>query len=179
MIKKLILLFVFGPIFTANAVENSAMVPDYYCPSIKKLIKNPNPAISTWSAQTKAGAWKSYDLSFATNVTEFLGAQWVGEEVGQITCLYKSEQRFTMRGKPVTQPTIPILMVYNTLSFEPKGNGWDHKKKNGHSVQGVMECHSSNRQDCPYKPHMERKVGNVLEQAESLKQENVSSAPSN
>lgn len=154
---------------TAPASTTSAVVPTLYCPHVRQLQKNPNPAMANWTAQTKTGLWKSYDPSFATNIVKLVMAQWTGEQVGQITCVYQSEQRFILQGKPKIQPTIPILMVYHTLTLQPSGHNWKHLKKNNQKVSGVMNCQAAIREDCPFKPHLTPSVGNVLEQAEDIK----------
>ena len=69
---------------------------DIFCPQVIHLQKNASKG--NWGAQTKAGTWKSYGMSFATKITEYVGAQWTGEEVGQVTCIYNSEQKYKMEG---------------------------------------------------------------------------------
>lgn len=168
MRKATTLLFVLAAVVHLTAY--AAIIPTFICPKISALKKNPNPAQSNWVAQTKEGGWKSYDMSFATTITQFLGAQWTGEEVGQVTCIYKSEQRFNLDGTQTIQPTIPVLLVYDKFTFQPKQGKWHPLKKNGQSVQGVFNCYSTSRHDCPFKPHMKPKTGDVLEQAESIKE---------
>ncbi len=131
------------------------------CPAISNIHKNPKKG--NWFAETSHGKWKSYDMSFATNITQFTGAQWVGENVGQITCIYNSEQQFTIQGQPTIQATLPVLLVFHTLSFQPTKGKWKHIKR------GVYNCYSPSRSRCPFKVNMKPPVGNVLQQAESLK----------
>ena len=79
------------------------------CPPISAISKD--PAKLTWSAQD---GFKSYEMSFIDQLTTFLGAQWNGVKVGQVTCVYS--------GKPKT--AFPILLVYGTLAIEPTGGKW-------------------------------------------------------
>ena len=139
--------------------------PTLFCPHINQLQKNHTKG--NWTAQTKEGLWKSYDMSFATNITEFVGAQWTGENIGQITCIYNSEQQFTMQGQPAVQSTFPVLLVYHALAFQPSGGKWKHVK------QGVYNCYSAKqsvkRSDCPFKINIKPAAGNIFQEAESLK----------
>lgn len=144
----------------------SAPVPqsNFYCPSPSALKKNPNPAIANWSAQTRAGFWKSYQQSFATRVTHFIGAQWNGVNVGQITCVYNSEQVFSENGAAAIQPTLPILLAFHTLTYQPTKGKWQYMKK-----QRVFNCYSNNRRDCPFQVRVKKQTGNIYQEAESLK----------
>lgn len=135
--------------------------PTVLCPHINEMKKDASK--DSWTAQTKAGFWKSYGVSFATTLTKFTGAQWAGEKVGQMTCVYNSEQVFTIQKQQVIQPTLPVLMVFHTLTFQPTAANWKHVKK------GVYNCASENRADCPFVVNEPKPVGNIFEQAESFK----------
>ncbi|EKD77566.1 MAG: hypothetical protein ACD_42C00290G0004 [uncultured bacterium] len=146
---------------TITTSTTTTAEPDAFCPNINDLKKD--PVKGNWTANNNVGAWKSYDLSFATNPIQFVGAQWIGERIGQLTCVYTSEQRFTMQGKPVVQPTLPILLIYHALTFQPNEGLWKLAKK------GLYNCHSQKRDDCPFKVRVKPIVKDVLEQAEELK----------
>ncbi|MCX7126186.1 MAG: T4SS-associated protein EirA [Gammaproteobacteria bacterium] len=133
------------------------------CPRPDEAKKNTNPTKENWTAETKYGLWKSYSMSFATNLTQFVGAQWSGANIGQVTCVYKSQQVFTMKGQQVVQRTLPVLLVFHTLVFQPTGGQWKHVKR------GVYNCNSSKRSDCIFRIHVTKAVGNVLEEASELK----------
>ncbi|MCX7120425.1 MAG: T4SS-associated protein EirA [Gammaproteobacteria bacterium] len=133
------------------------------CPHPAQAKKSTDPTKSNWIAETKQGKWKSYDSSFATKLTQFVGAQWTGENIGQITCIYDSEQDFTLQGQAVSQKTLPVLLVFHILAFQPAGGKWKHI---GH---GVYNCYSLKRSDCSFKINMRPKAGNIMQEAESLK----------
>lgn len=135
--------------------------PTVLCPHISQMVKDATK--ENWTAQTKAGFWKSYGVSFATNLTKFTGAQWAGEKVGQITCVYNSEQVFTIQKQQVIQPTLPVLMVFHTLVFQPTAGNWKHVKK------GAYNCYSLDRADCPFIVNTPKPVGNIFKEAESFK----------
>lgn len=160
MIKKILLI---GAVITAITTTTWAdtQEPDSFCPDFTALHKNPTKG--NWTAETKDGKWKSFDMSFATNITKFIGAQWAGENVGQVTCIYDSEQQFTMQGQPTVQATLPVLLVFHTLTLQPTTGKWKHIKR------GVYNCNSFSQKDCPFKINMKPSVGNILQEAESLK----------
>ena len=142
---------------TTTQPQNTAL----FCPHISDMKKSHRKG--NWTAETKQGLWKSYGLSFATRITQFIGAQWVGANVGQVTCIYKSEQEFTMQGNAEIQPTIPVLLVFHTLVFQPTEGKWKYVKN------GVYNCISTSKADCPFKMNVKPKMGDIYDEAESLK----------
>lgn len=146
-----------GDAFAVAAVNE----PDSFCPHINQAKKN--QITQKWKAQTKAGTWKSYQTSFATDLTQFIGAQWTGVGVGQVTCVYRAEQRFTIEGNLTIQPALPVLLVFHTLTFQPTKGKWKHS---GH---GVYNCYSYHKQNCPFKIRIQKHTQNIYQEAESLK----------
>ncbi len=146
-----------GAAFAVATVQQ----PNSFCPHISQAKKN--SITQKWKAQTKDGTWKSYQTSFATNLTQFIGAQWNGVGVGQVTCVYKAEQRFKMEGNLTIQPALPVLLVFHTLTFQPTKGKWKL------SPQGVYNCYSYHKHNCPFKIHMQQQKQNVYQEAESLK----------
>lgn len=147
-----------------NAATNTIRAqisPALRCPNISEITKD--PVTQMWSAQTKAGAWKSYTLSFATKLTQFYGAQWTGEKMGQITCVYGAEQQLTVRGNPFTEPTISVALIFHTLTLGPSGGSWKKAKA------GVYNCKSNAQKNCAFYMHLKSTTENVFEEAESLK----------
>ena len=71
----------------AAPVPTKIPVLNSFCPDISQVQKN--QMTQKWKAQTQDGTWKSYQGSFATNLTQFVGAQWTGVGVGQVTCVIK------------------------------------------------------------------------------------------
>lgn len=99
------------------------------CPSVKAFSKNHKTLY--WSAK---GGWQGYQKSFATKLKRFLGAQWQGVAIGQITCLYQ----------PSDKLTFPVEIDYNKITFEPRNKPWS---KNQH---GFRNCVSHNPKDCAF-----------------------------
>ena len=132
-----------------------------FCPHISEIQKN--PVKGNWMAQTKSGSWRSYDMSFATNITRFVGAQWNGANVGQLTCIYHSNQKFKIEGQPQVQHTLPVLLVFHTLTFQPSQGKWKHV------AHGIYNCYSTKRSHCPFKINQKQSIGNIYQEAESLK----------
>lgn len=142
----------------------SVTEPNSVCPPIDKILKNPTKG--NWTAETQDGLWKSYDMSFATSLTRFVGAQWVGVNLGQITCIYHSEQEFTMQGQPTIQKTLPVLLVFHALTFEPTDNkNWKLLSR------GVYNCEpeKNGTSDCPFKINIKKPVGDIYQEAAALK----------
>lgn len=120
-----------------------------YCPAPSALSKN--PLKQTWSA---SGGFKGYDLSFVTQVTGFLGAQWRGATVGQITCVYK--------GLP--KNSFNVLLIYNTVTYEPSQLNW--AKNQG----GVRNCIARKTKHCPFSVEIKPKnKGDIYQQLEKFK----------
>lgn len=181
--KKLLIAIILIVAVAATVWHRTAKadtLPNAFCPDVSDVHKN--PVKGNWTSQQPDGSWQSYDRSFATSLTKFAGAQWSGANVGQLTCIYNSEQQFTMEGKPVTQQTIPVLLVFHTLTFEPSGGKWQKVQKNGRFIHGLRNCYSLKQSDCPFKINAKPPVGNIYQEAESLKTEapdNTLQPPSN
>ena len=142
-------------------VFSAVQEPDVYCPHIDETTKN--PITQKWNAQTRAGTWKSYNTSFASDLTQFEGAQWNGENVGTLTCIYKSEQRFTEQGQATIQSALPVRLVFYALTYEPQSGKWKHA---GH---GIYNCYAFQQKHCPFKIRIKKQITNIYQEAESLK----------
>lgn len=115
-----------------------------------------------WS--TADGNWKSYGLSFAKKLTAFIGAQWDGVNIGQLTCLYAG----------VPKGTFVIKAVSSHLFYAPtkaNDNHWSTPQ------DGFINCKSHEQKQCPVRPVYKKKKVDLIEQAESLKQSAGSIAP--
>ena len=130
-----------------------------------------DPIKMNWHANTQDGYWKSYHSSFATNLTKFVGAQWVGENLGQIFCVYQSEQHYTLQAQTTVQPTLPVILVFHTITHVPSGGKWTHPKR------GLRMCQSPKQEDCPFFVNLKPKIGNIYQEAESLKYQNSGTLP--
>ncbi|OGO91904.1 MAG: hypothetical protein A3F41_02775 [Coxiella sp. RIFCSPHIGHO2_12_FULL_44_14] len=136
------------------AVQPSAPpLPKGYlqCPLPSDLQKDPHTL--QWSSP---GGWQSFDTSFASQVAQFIGAQWQGVNVGHLTCLYSSTETFTF----------PILLRFNELTWMPRGGLWSK------NLGGYTNCHSTHRHQCLFKPVPQPKVGDPYEEAKKLQRSN-------
>ena len=120
-----------------------------YCPKPSDLKKDPTKL--TWSADRNT--FRSYDISFSTKIDKFTGAQWVGANVGQITCVYKT----------FPKTSFPVLLIFHTLTLTPKGDAWSK------NLGGYKNCNSIDRKDCPFIVRLRHRQVNVYQEAESLK----------
>jgi hypothetical protein len=113
---------------TAN--QKSPKEAVHYCPLISELVKEN----LLWSA--RSGLWKSYSQSFAKEIDRFIGAQWIGVNVGKVICLYQGKGSFDF---PIAlEPAKAILIL------EPKGDTWRIER------DGYKICKSINITDCPF-----------------------------
>lgn len=122
-----------SPNTTAPVVVNQpdgtqVTIQTLFCPSPNQLIKNG----LFWGTAT--GGWKSYSESFDTAISSFIGAQWVGVNVGKMICIYKGNLSMSF----------PITIQNDTLSQTPAGGLW------GVDQGGYLNCHSNNLADCPF-----------------------------
>ena len=136
-----------------GTLQPTADVVYKYCPDASAF------ALDTqqyhWS--TGDGNWKSYGLSFAKKLTTFVGAQWDGVNIGQLTCLYSGEPK----------GTFVVKVVSSHLFYAPakaRNNHWSAPQ------QGFINCKSDNQKQCPVRPVYQNKEEDLIDQAESLKQ---------
>jgi hypothetical protein len=134
---------------TSQAPKTTATTNTVTCPPIKDIKKDTDTM--TW--KDSENRFKSYNKSFANTLKSFLGAQWAGTNVGQVTCVYK--------GKEVG--TFPILLIFNTLALSPQGGQWSNDK------EGLSNCASNDPNDCPFKTRVEPKTEDIYKEAEQLK----------
>ena len=83
----------------------------YSCPPATALSYNNKTYI--WTAP---GGWKSQDMSFATEVSAFKGAEWQGVTVGKLACLYT----------PGTPDDFPIALSQNAMIKKPIPNNTEN-----------------------------------------------------
>jgi hypothetical protein len=117
---------------TTSASTFTATAEAHYCPALNELTLDSKTRI--WSA---SGDWKSYEQSFAKDIGQFLGAQWIGIEVGQIACIYQGKNQYTF----------PILLIHNTLVKTPSGGAWTKDANSGH-----YHCATHQISQCPFHP---------------------------
>lgn len=107
----------------------------HYCPEVSSMSRHG----TTWSAP---GGWKSYQVSFISNVTRYLGAQWSGTNVGRTVCLYSGDN----------VNDFPVQLVFPALSTLPDLPIWE-RSSDGNS-SNCMSKHSRVC-DCPIKAFKE------------------------
>lgn len=136
------------------------------CPTPNALKKNPDPNKLNWTADH--GQFKSYAKSFVTTIKHFLGAQWQGANVGQITCLYAGE----------SSDHFPIQLVYHTLALEPCQTSTSNKTDNADDAGdtgnnhpawtknqgGYCNCKSDHVTSCQFLVQLEPKQKDLINQ---------------
>ena len=119
---------------TPAATPSTSTEKIIYCPPIEKLMKKE----LFWGAP---GGWRSYSQSFVNNIETFVGAQWVGIEVGKMLCVYKGKESFDF----------PVVLQNDTLTPAPKGDKWISQKG------GYVNCLSSQTEKCPFQVEEQKK----------------------
>ncbi len=109
------------------------------CPTIDKLIKKE----LFWGAPD---GWRSYSQSFVNSIETFVGAQWVGVEVGKMLCVYKGKESFDF----------PVVLQKDTLTPSPKGERWIAQKG------GYVNCLSNMVERCPFHVKVETQDMNQI-----------------
>lgn len=128
-------------------VEKPKPKPTFrYCPAIHTLYKHKK----MWRAP---GGWRSHSLSFVNKIIRFMGAQWVGVQLGHVICLYQGDESFTF----------PIPLQYGLLLPTPKGSMWK-KRPNDYLI-----CVSSKPIDCPFPRKKKNKAVNLRTLLRSIK----------
>ena len=146
-----VLVLPFTTILAMPSSTTQPILPPGYllCPPLSALHKNAKTLV--WS--TAHSDWRSFSTSFADHLSEFLGAQWQGVNVGSVACLYRSPDKITF----------PVVLQFNRLVYEPKGGQW------GKNLGGYVNCFSHHRHDCIFKPQPNEKVGDIYQTINKLK----------
>ena len=113
---------------TTDSPSNTVAV---LCPQPNKLTFDQDSKI--WSAPD---GFKSFNTSFVTKISSFVGAQWSGAGSGQVFCVYSSKE----------QLSFPVVLFYNTIVLEPQpseNSSWNKK-------QGYLNCISHEPEKCAF-----------------------------
>jgi hypothetical protein len=120
-------------------------IQQVFCPQPSELVKNG----LYWG--TRFGDWKSYSESFHSDITGFIGAQWVGINVGKMICIYKGNEKIAF----------PVTLQSDTLAQTPMGGHWGRS-----DLGGYRNCESNNVYDCPF--IVKKQVTNMEQIYESI-----------
>lgn len=135
-------------LFYCNPNATTQPKNQFCCPPISTLTKSSTD--NTWSATSR---WVSHDISFVNTIAFFLGAQWQGANVGQVTCIYHGQD----------ENSFPVLLTFNTLTYEPTVPKW------GNNQGGYRNCVSNNTAGCPFQLRLAPANNSVEQEAESIK----------
>jgi hypothetical protein len=98
------------------------------CPRLESLVQDSQ---MKWGAP---GGWKSSDPSFVRSLTQFIGAQWSGVNVGEVLCLYIKSGR----------SDFPVTLRKQIIVLSPTGGGWSADKG------GYKDCTSTDIRECAF-----------------------------
>lgn len=116
---------------TAN-VQAQVDVSKYrYCPEKSTLVRD--GANGKWSAP---GGWYSQSYSFAKKITGYVGAVYIGSEIGRIDCYYVSTDTGDDR----------IIIKNTTLAQLPSVESWQVSAKD----RNVKTCKANASSGCPF-----------------------------
>lgn len=146
----LIISLLLAPLAQAEQADNTTKLPAKAatCPSTENIQKDQKTM--TWRT---SNGWRSYDKSFSKRITHFLGAQWQGVNVGNVVCLYQSDDDMTF----------PITLHFNALVEEPTDGAWSK------NLGGYKNCKSDKQESCYFIPHTTKQQGGIEQQAKAIK----------
>ncbi len=135
---------------TATNASTAATSKTLYCPAPSQLTLN--KANNHWDVLPH---WRSFDTSFITKPTTFVGAQWQGVDLGQVFCLYDNK----------TQSDFPIILYFDTQVPKPTSGSWNHP-----SHANYLNCSANDHKGCAFTVIIKPKsTKSVYQQAEELK----------
>lgn len=146
MAKIKLYLMVILFLFSSMALSLNKQEKSFFCPLVKDLRKQGVYWVS-------GDNWRSYSESFTNRIGSFIGAQWIGVQVGKIICLYVSDD------KNFDFP-ISLEQIQSSIVIQPNGNSWSALIDN-HKI-----CHSTNVVDCPFYVKQEEKIDDIYKAIE-------------
>ena len=132
MIYRLSLYYLLITCVLATSISFADSIPgkhfQAHCPYISELAKNSN---HIWITRSK---WQSFDPSFSEKLTHFRGAQWQGQHIGKLICIYTDD----------TSYTFPVAVAAPFLSYKPTDPQW--KQNPQHTT--TYNCAANQVTDC-------------------------------
>lgn len=138
--------FADGPDETANVTTAEPMdaSQNIYCPATENLVRD--SVTGKWSAP---GGWFSQNYSFADKIDYFLGAAYIGNEIGHVECYFTSNETGDVR----------IVLKNTKLVQVPAIEAWQPSEKD----PKVKVCKQSSSSGCPFLIYDETKHVDSLE----------------
>lgn len=122
-----------------------------FCPAVNTLSKTSD---DFWVSTT---GWKSTNPSFLKKIQSFLGAKWIGVNLGEVVCVYGN----------TVKKEFPVNLHRPLLVVTPSSGKWT-EEKSGHKV-----CISNNVEDCPFAIHKASPTEDVYKQLDFFKDQPV------
>jgi hypothetical protein len=145
----------------ASTAAPASTTMTLYCPAPSQLTLNKNN--HHWEARPH---WLSFDTSFITKPTTFVGAQWQGVDLGQVFCLYNNK----------AQSDFPIILYFDTQVPKPLSGSWH--QPSGNNPIGYLDCSASDHTGCAFTVVLKAKsTKSVYQQAEELKKSPAKTNP--
>ncbi|MDR1057879.1 MAG: T4SS-associated protein EirA [Coxiellaceae bacterium] len=130
----------------ASSEDTSLQQEIKFCPKKEDLIKDDTKWV------TLDRKWATYTPSSATKIINFIGVQWKGIKVGQVLCLYKTDEAVPF--------PLALEQTRSQLVLEPKGRGWGPLT----GKNNTKFCSSANIFDCPFSIERVKDISNIYEE---------------
>ncbi|PHQ82304.1 MAG: hypothetical protein COB66_00535 [Coxiella sp. (in: Bacteria)] len=124
-------------------------LPTFTCPPISKVLKTES---NYWG--TRDNNFRNFETSFAVHLDKFLGAQWQGATLGQVSCVYK----------PHKPGLFFVTLLFNKLTYTPNTGLWKKADKGS-----LYNCHSNNVTDCRFSTRPKPPKVDIYKVAEQLR----------
>lgn len=128
---------------------NSQLFVQQHCPPVEVLYSEGG---TVWKAPE---GWASNTPSLDDKVDEFIGAQWIGINVGEIICLYGKHDRNNF---PVS------LQRHMIVNAPTSAEAWSDDKG------GYKNCHSHDITQCSFMVRVETPIKNVYDEIDFFKE---------
>lgn len=126
-------------------------LPTYACPSLNQIHKS---TTNYWFSEDRL--FRNYDTSAANKLVRFLGAQWSGAVLGNVSCVYLPENK----------DVFIVTLHFSKLAFHPTTGKWQDKIKGS-----ISNCYSTDVNDCRFTTRPKPVKTDIYKVAEQLRQE--------
>ena len=126
------------------------------CPEVSDLYYDSKTRF--WHSRVGSGNWKVYGTSFETTLQTFAGAEFIGNTVGHISCVYLNTQQ---------QTAMPVIFHFGSLTNKPPEKQQLYKW--GRMKSGWMKCISNTTGDCSFTITIRPHIKNIYDSLQNMK----------
>ncbi len=125
------------------------------CPEVSDLYYDNKTRL--WHSHVGSGNWKVYAPSFQASLQAFAGAEFIGNTVGHISCVYVNTQQ---------QTAMPVIFHFGSLTNKPPENQQLYKW--GPMKSGWMKCISNTTGDCSFTVTVRTHIKNIYNSLQNM-----------